>query len=87
MTQLRNLRTCALAALAMTTLSGCSMLGLGDTVTYKTVQMNGDDIKLAQFNTIEDGHKVRCSQFLESMARSEDNLSMTATIGTKCRRL
>jgi hypothetical protein len=87
MTSLRNVRTCALAILALGALSGCSMFGLGDTVTFKTVQVDGDDIKLSQFNTIEDGHPVRCSQFLESMERSEDNLSVTATIGQKCHRL
>lgn len=82
-----NLKAGVFTALALSMLSGCSLLGIGETVTFTTVRVQDSSINLAQFNTIEDGYPVRCRQFLKSMAPAEDGLGFEAEIGKACHRI
>jgi hypothetical protein len=87
MDQFRKLRAAAFAGLVVSAVSGCSMFGMGETVTFKTVKVQDTNISLAQYNAIQDGKPVRCRQYIERVEPAADGSGFSATIGRACHRI
>lgn len=63
--------------------SGCAALNDNPT-SFRTIEVNGQEIVLADSSYVENGVQVTCQQYVEGISENIKDKGMTVTIGKTC---